>query len=116
MTVIHDCKQYPKDILFFSIFTVKVLSAGTNWSEQTMQAQIRLLLLEQSDQDLHCLLFHPTFLGAFWQCKTIPLHFYNNNGYYNSVPIFRIFMVAFSKASTIHGEKYLLFFFFFCLV
>ena len=27
-------------------------------SEQTVQTQIRLLLEEQSDQGLHCLLFH----------------------------------------------------------
>ena len=32
----------------------------------------------------------PTFLDAFWQCKTIPLHFYNNYGFHDSVPIFRI--------------------------
>ena len=30
----------------------------TNRSEQTVQTQIRLLLEEQSDQGLHCLLFH----------------------------------------------------------
>ena len=35
----------------------------------------------------------PTFLDAFWQCKTIPLHFNNNYGYHDSVPIFRIFTV-----------------------
>ena len=49
--------------------------------------------MEQSDLSLHCLLFHPHLLDAFWQCKTIPLHFYNNNGYHDSVPIFRIFKV-----------------------
>ena len=40
--------------------TVKVLSTGMDRSEQTVQTQIRLLLMEQSDQGLHCLLFHPT--------------------------------------------------------
>ena len=71
--------------------TVKVLSIGTDRSEQTVQTQNTLLLgsLEQSDQGLHCLLFHPHLLDAFWQCKTIPLHFNNNYGYYDSVPIFR---------------------------
>ena len=68
----------------------KVLSVGTNRSEQTVQPQNRLLLMEQSDQRLHCLPFHPTFLDVFWQCKTIPLHFYNNYSYHDSVPIFRI--------------------------
>ena len=34
-----------------------ILSFRTNRSEQTVQTQIRLLLEEQSDQDLHCLPF-----------------------------------------------------------
>ena len=33
------------------------LSFRTNRSDQTVQTQIRLLLEEQSDQGLHCLLF-----------------------------------------------------------
>ena len=39
-------------------FTVMILSFQTNRSRQTVQTQIRLLLEEQSDQGLHCLLFH----------------------------------------------------------
>ena len=39
-------------------FTVMILSFRTNRSGQTVQTQIRLLLEEQSDQGLHCLLFH----------------------------------------------------------
>ena len=37
----------------------------------------------------------PTFLDALWQCKTKPLHFFNNinNDYLDSVSIFRIFKV-----------------------
>ena len=38
--------------------TVIFLSFRTDWSGQTVQTQIRLLLEEQSDQGLHCLLFH----------------------------------------------------------
>ena len=38
--------------------TVMVLSFRTDRSGQTVQTQIRLLLEEQSDQGLHCLLFH----------------------------------------------------------
>ena len=38
--------------------TVMILSLRTSRSEQTVQTQIRLLLEEQSDQGLHCLLFH----------------------------------------------------------
>ena len=40
------------------INTVMILSFRTDMSGQTVQTQIRLLLEEQSDQGLHCLLFH----------------------------------------------------------
>ena len=39
-------------------FTVMTLSFRTERSGQTAQTQIRLLLEEQSDQGLHCLLFN----------------------------------------------------------
>ena len=35
-----------------------IISFLTDRSRQTVQTQIRLLLEEQSDQGLHCLLFH----------------------------------------------------------
>ena len=38
--------------------SVMILNFQTDRYEQTMQTQIRLLLEEQSDQGLHCLLFH----------------------------------------------------------
>ena len=38
--------------------TVVILSFWTDMPGQTVQTQIRLLLEEQSDQDLHCLQFH----------------------------------------------------------
>ena len=38
--------------------TVMILIFQTDRSGQTEQTQIRLLLEEQSDQGLHCLLFH----------------------------------------------------------
>ena len=38
--------------------TIMTLSFQTDRSGQTVQTQIRLLLEEHSDQDLHCLLFH----------------------------------------------------------
>ena len=43
--------------------TVMILSFRTNRSGQTVQTQIRLLLEEQSDQSLHCLLFHLNLLA-----------------------------------------------------
>ena len=42
----------------FSLYTVMIQSFRTDRSGQTVQTQIRLLLEEQSDQGLHCLLFH----------------------------------------------------------
>ena len=44
------------DLIEF-ISTVMILSFGTDGFGQTVQTQIRLLLEEQSDQGLHCLLF-----------------------------------------------------------
>ena len=38
--------------------TVMILNFRTDRSGQTVQTQIRLLLEEHSDQDLHCLLFY----------------------------------------------------------
>ena len=37
---------------------VKILNIGTDRSKQTVQTQIRLLLMEQSDQGLQSLPFH----------------------------------------------------------
>ena len=42
--------------IFF--FGLMIQSFRTDRSGQTVQTQIRLLLEEQSDQGLHCLLFH----------------------------------------------------------
>ena len=42
----------------FFEFTVMIQSFRADRSGQTVQTQIRLLLDEQSDQGLHCLLFH----------------------------------------------------------
>ena len=40
------------------LFTIMVLNFWTDRSGQTVQTMIRLLLEEQSDQGLHCLLSH----------------------------------------------------------
>ena len=49
------------------LFTIIILSFWTDRFGQTVQTQIRLLLEEQSDQGLHCLLFHlhPLRFGVF---------------------------------------------------
>ena len=49
------------------INVVIILNFRTNSSGQTMQTQIRLLLEEQSDQGLHCLLFHLHLFGEISQ-------------------------------------------------
>ena len=54
---IYQFQTYrPKNELFLA--TVMTLSFRTDRSGQTVQTQIRLLLEVQSDQGLHCLLFH----------------------------------------------------------
>ena len=50
-------------------FTVIILNIGTDRSEQTVQTQIRLLLMEQSDQGLLCLLFCLHLLNTILHCK-----------------------------------------------
>ena len=46
-------------MLYHNVYhTVMTLSFQTDRTWQTVQTQIRLLLEEQSDQGLHCLLFH----------------------------------------------------------
>ena len=49
--------------------TVIILNIGTDRSEQTVQTQIRLLLMEQSDQGLLCLLFCLNLLNTILHCK-----------------------------------------------
>ena len=51
---------FEKDRPYYRIhyITVMILNFRTDRSGQTVQTQIRLLLEEQSDQGLHCLLFH----------------------------------------------------------
>ena len=54
---------------FLFVITVIILNIGTDRSEQTVQTQIRLLLMEQSDQGLLCLLFSLHLLNAILHCK-----------------------------------------------
>ena len=49
--------------------TVIILNIGTDRSEQTVQTQIRLLIKEQSDQGLLCLLFCLHLLNTILHCK-----------------------------------------------
>ena len=49
--------------------TVIILNIGTDRSKQTVQTQIRLLLMEQSDQGLLCLLFCLHLLNTILHCK-----------------------------------------------
>ena len=80
------------------MITIIILNIGTDRSEQTVQTQIRLLLMEQSDQGLLCLLFclhlfeHITALlkSNCSNCRTIMVII-------SGVPIFRIFTVYWSE-------------------
>ena len=60
-----SCKrfQFFVNVEALHVHTVIILSFKTDSSGQTVQTQFRLLLEEeQSDQGLHCLLFHLHFL------------------------------------------------------
>ena len=56
------------------LFTVIIWNNGTDRSEQTVQTQIRLLLEEQSDQCLLCLLFCLHLLNSILHCKIQLFH------------------------------------------
>ena len=55
------CQNYHKPSLYLPlcvVCTLTILSIRTHNFQQTVQTQIRLLQMEQSDQGLHCLPFH----------------------------------------------------------
>ena len=56
--MVHHERFYGELTKMISQFTVILLNFRTDRSGQTVQTQIRLLIEEQSDQGLHCLLFH----------------------------------------------------------
>ena len=56
--------------------TIMTLRLRTDRSGQTVQTQIRLLLEEQSDQGLHCLLFHLHLLDKIPKGLASFLEFY----------------------------------------
>ena len=56
-------------ITFKIKYTVIILNIGTDRSEQIVQTQIRLLLMEQSDLGLLCLLFCLHLLNTILHCK-----------------------------------------------
>ena len=69
-------------------YTVIILNIGTDRSEQTVQTQIRLLLMEQSDQGLLCLLFCLHLLNTILHCKIQLFQLYDNYGNYFRCPNF----------------------------
>ena len=69
-------------------YTVIILNIGTDMSEQTVQTQIRLLLMEQSDQGLLCLLFCLHLLNTILHCKIQKFQLYDNYGNYFRCPNF----------------------------
>ena len=59
LTLSNDILQVADGgILQYMKYNVMILIFQTDRSGQTVQTQIRLLLEKQSDQGLHCLLFH----------------------------------------------------------
>ena len=64
-----DQQQEKSMTLLVMNVTVIILNIGTDRSEQTVETQIRLLLMEQSDQGLLCLLFCLHLLNTILHCK-----------------------------------------------
>ena len=67
---VHGCSkltastfQYNLKSKYHKYATVMIQSFRTDMSRQTVQTQIRLVFQEQSDQGLHCLLFHLHLFG-----------------------------------------------------
>ena len=89
---LHQCtsKTNAKSLIYT---TVIILNIGTDRSEQTVQTQIRLLLMEQSDQGLLCLLFCLHLLNTTLHCKIQLFQFRTIMVIISGVPIFRIFTV-----------------------
>ena len=73
--------------------TVIILNIGTDRSEQTVQTQIRLLLMEQSDQGLLCLSFCLHLLTQYCSVKSNCSNCTTIMVIISGVPIFRIFTV-----------------------
>ena len=76
--------------------TIMLLSFRTEKSGQTVQTQTRLLLEEQSDQDLHCLLFHLHLLAVFLCCKANLFEFKGDYSNILGVRKFRPFMITYT--------------------
>ena len=72
-----------------------ILSFRTDRSGQTAQTQIRLLLMEQSDQGLHCLLFSADLLDKFSMETPFCLNFRVIAAKFSGVRKFRNFTVPF---------------------
>ena len=70
-----------------------ILNFPTDRSGQTVQTQIRLLLEEQSDQGLHCLLFHLHVFDKIPSVLASLFEFQVNNSKVSCVRKFRMFTV-----------------------
>ena len=70
-----------------------ILSFQTDRCGKTEQTQIKLLLEEQSDQDLHCLLFHLHLFYEIPEVLPLFLNFWLITAKFSGVRKFRNFTV-----------------------
>ena len=70
-----NVKDKRADQQCIKVYTVMTLGFRTDRSGQTVQTQIRLLLEEQSDQGLHCLLYHCFFSNKYTKVWLFSLNF-----------------------------------------
>ena len=94
-TVLLFCLNHLGTFLYIKEIkaTVMILNFRTDKSGQTVQNQIRLLLEEQSDQGLHCLLFHLHHLTKYPKVWPLCLNFRQITVKFSGVRKFRNFTV-----------------------
>ena len=83
-----------------SFITVMIQSSRTERSGQPVQTQIRLLLEEQSDQGLHCLLFHLHLFDEIPKGFASFLNFRQITAKFSGIRKYRNFTVLSVKPST----------------
>ena len=88
---------------FLSAVCHKNLSIRTDRADKTMKTLIRLLV-EQSDQDLHCLYFYLVHLHVILQRKPKLFNFRIFSILISAVPILRGFHLKMQSADTDYSD------------
>ena len=93
---LNGCHSCLDDLIKYDLIksTVIIQSFRTDRSGQTVQTKIRLLPEEQSDQGIHCLLFHLHLLTKYPKVWPLFLNFRKITAKFSGVRKFRNFAVS----------------------